>query len=357
MLGASVYLSEDLSKIKDYLTKISKYGIKEIFTSIHISEEDPEGTLEKLNSVSSHIDELGMSLMIDISSATLTRYNMSFDELLNYLKIIKIKKLRVDYGFSDEEIVEISKNFDVILNASTIDDTECKKLESLGLNLNNIIACHNFYPRPETGLGEKSFLEQNKYLKSKGFKIQAFLPGDDELRGPIYEGLPTIETHRHKDPLFTFIDLHKKYYIDEILIGDISIKESSFERLRKYIEEGIISLRVENMNINDPRIEDLILKTHTNRKDLSDYVIRSAEARFIVDYDIEANNTSERAKGSITIDNKNYGRYNGELQITKRDLARDEKVNVLGNVIEEDLPLLEYILAGDKYKFIDVNKI
>ena len=62
-------------------------------------------------------------------------------------------------------------------------------------------------------------------------------------------------------------------------------------------------------------------------------------------------NTVERPIGSITIDNEKYGRYKGEIQITKRNLKADEKVNVIGQVIkEEDRPLLQYINGGMKFQ-------
>ena len=46
--------------------------------------------------------------------------------------------------------------------------------------------------------------------------------------------------------------------------------------------------------------------------------------------------TIARKKGSITIDNELYGRYAGEMQIATHDLPVDEKVNVVGMVVEED---------------------
>jgi len=45
-----------------------------------------------------------------------------------------------------------------------------------------------------------------------------------------------------------------------------------------------------------------------------------------------------REKGSVTIDNNQYGGYAGELQITLTDLPANEKVNVVGRMVEEDLP-------------------
>lgn len=46
----------------------------------------------------------------------------------------------------------------------------------------------------------------------------------------------------------------------------------------------------------------------------------------------------------------------GEIQITKRDLPADEKVNRVAQVIEEELPLLEQIHAGVNFKLIQKEK-
>ncbi|MGG3924217.1 DUF871 domain-containing protein, partial [Geobacillus thermodenitrificans] len=59
-----------------------------------------------------------------------------------------------------------------------------------------------------------------------------------------------------------------------------------------------------------------------------------------------------RRTGSITIDNERYGRYAGELQITLVDLPADDRVNVIGQVIEEDMPLLRYIHGGRRFCLI-----
>jgi uncharacterized protein len=69
---------------------------------------------------------------------------------------------------------------------------------------------------------------------------------------------------------------------------------------------------------------------------------------------IAPENTSERIVGSITRDNDLYGRYRGEVQITLCDLPADDRVNVVGRVVDEDIVLLSYLKPGQKVKFIHV---
>ena len=59
-----------------------------------------------------------------------------------------------------------------------------------------------------------------------------------------------------------------------------------------------------------------------------------------------------RKKGSITIDNELYGRYAGEMQVAVHDLPVDEKVNVVGMVVEEDISLLPYVGAGKMFQLL-----
>ena len=56
-----------------------------------------------------------------------------------------------------------------------------------------------------------------------------------------------------------------------------------------------------------------------------------------------------RPVGALTIDNCDYGRYMGEIQVVKRDLASDPKVNRVGHVIADDLVLLPFIGPGQKF--------
>ena len=62
-------------------------------------------------------------------------------------------------------------------------------------------------------------------------------------------------------------------------------------------------------------------------------------------------NNIERRRGTITIDNETAGRYMGELDIMKRALPADPRVNVCARIVSEDLPLLGCITPGRKFSF------
>ena len=184
----------------------------------------------------------------------------------------------------------------------------------------------------------------------------AFVPGDGKLRGPLFEGLPTLEDHRGISPMAAYLDLVQHGYVEKVLVGDLTLSEETLEQFAAY-QEGVVLLRALAESEEKAWIEPLA-SIQTNRQDAARDCIRSRESReygLIGTRPVPVFNTIERLPGSITIDNERYGRYQGEVQITKRHLSQDEKVNVIGRVIQEDIPLLQYVTGGIKFR-IQWNK-
>lgn len=57
------------------------------------------------------------------------------------------------------------------------------------------------------------------------------------------------------------------------------------------------------------------------------------------------------------MDNDAYGRYRGEIQICRRDLEADHRVNVIGRVIVEDIPLLSLLKPGQSIELLSEGKV
>ena len=103
---------------------------------------------------------------------------------------------------------------------------------------------HNYYPRSETGLDEEYFLRITKSLQDAGIHVIAFIPGDVLKRGPIFEGLPTLEHHRHISPYAAFMELILKYHVDQVFVGDPGISTYEIERIQSYCDTGVIDIPV-----------------------------------------------------------------------------------------------------------------
>lgn len=345
MRGISVYLSEELTSVSiDWIERMRESGFTSIFTSLHIPEDDPTTYTERLQQLGVLARRLKMELVADIAPSSLQTLGKTWDDAHTLLEW-GVTGLRVDYGVTPKQVADLSRHMMVALNASTLTETELEEMHRYGLQRERVEAWHNFYPRPETGLDRTWFDEKNLWLRSQGIKVQAFIPGDERLRGPLHETLPTLEMHRHQSPFSCYIDLQAT--VDRILIGDPRISDQTMRQFRAY-DEGVIVLRATTRNHDDS-----LITSHTNRMDPARDVIRSVESRAYGRpgyHLIQPRDTEERVLGSITIDNERYGRYAGELQITKRDLPADERVNVIGRIIEEDRALIQQIGPGGRFQ-------
>jgi uncharacterized protein len=356
MLGISVYLKEEnRKKNAEWIEKASSHGFRSIFTSLHIPEDNPDTYKELLQELGALARTHHMELLADVSPYSLKHLGLDWSTLPQLLEW-GLAGIRVDYGFTEDEIVSLSKLMKTGINASTVSESELDSWIEKGLNVENVEAWHNFYPRPETGLDLDFLIERNSMLTSKGITTMAFIPGNETLRGPLFEGLPTLEQHRHASPVFAAAQLKYSGFTDKILIGDPSANEETLKEL-SLINKGIIPISIELFTGSD--YTSLLTGIHTNRMDPARDVIRSVESRSYAQKGIRIapHNQIERRIGSVTVDNEYYGRYSGELQIVKKDLQRDDKVNVIGEVIPEHLPLIQEIKAGGKFQLLVRDKI
>jgi uncharacterized protein len=351
MLGISIYLKEELVEQNgQWIKKASENGMKSIFTSLHIPEDNPATYKVLLRELGSLAKEFKLELLADVSPASLGHLGLDFSKL-DELIAWGLSGIRVDYGFTANEIVLLSNKMKIGINASTVSDLELREWIKKGLNVENVEAWHNFYPRPETGLDEEFLKERNLYFRKIGITTMAFIPGDGQLRAPVHQGLPTLEKHRGISPVVAAAELLSSCFTDKVLIGDHTVSDETLESL-KMLAEGIVPLRVQLLRHED---RDILQKIHTNRMDPARDVIRSVESRSYAQFgnaEIQPKNQLDRRIGAVTIDNHLYGRYAGEIQIAINHLPQDDNVNVLGFIIKEDLPLLAHIKAGTKFQLI-----
>lgn len=352
MFGFSIFLNEDFTQeTYNYMTEMVEHGFKGIFTSIHIPEEDNNKYLDGLQKLGTFSRKNNLELVVDISGAALDKLGVSFNDL-SPLKKMGLTGIRIDYGISMEIVAKASQVMGIALNASTISEDDLTILRKHSANFENMEAWHNYYPRPETGLGKKAFQKQNEWLKEVGFKVMAFVPGDGKKRGPLQQGLPTLEKHRGGAPFSGALELLNDCHVDKVYIGDPGIEKRTKEQFGYYVTEAIILFHASLIGQSVEAIPSYMQGVHTNRMDAARDAIRSQEARLLKEAPIEPRYTERRPIGTITLDNEQYGRYEGEMQITKRNLARDDRVNVMGRIIERDQNLIKYCKAGQKFKII-----
>nr|TVV05715.1 DUF871 domain-containing protein [Lactobacillus jensenii] len=346
MLGFSINLGEPLTaQTHNYILKMRNVGFKGIFTSLQAPEQDSDQVLKGLTELKKWCHDLGLELVGDISKAGMKKLGLEAD--LTSLKSLGLTGVRIDAGFDNDEIAKISKEFRVALNASTISEEDVISLRENQADFDHLEAWHNYYPRPNTGLDREWMIERNKWLKSYGFKVMAFAPGDGIKRAPIFESLPTLEEHRNVSSFFASLALFKMG-LDYVFIGDCDLSNESFDQFSEYLNKKAILLHLtENNNIT----EQLVKHSWHQRADLSRDVIRLEEGRSRQIFSQAKLQAGKRSKGIITSDNEQYLRYEGELEIAKKDLPEDKRVNIVGKVADFDLPLLDIIGSNQMILF------
>lgn len=341
MIGVSSYF-QDLNF--EYLEKVVKLGITHIFTSLQIIEEDYSDFDEKFEKCLKFSNDNNLTLIPDISPKVFTKLGIKD---ISELREKGFNAIRVDGGFNTvKEMKNLTELFYVYLNASDIKPEFLKELKEFGCDMSKISVMHNFYPRVLTGLNKDHMISINKSLKEYEVRIAAFVQGDYKLRGPVYEGLPTLEKHRGVNPYVATVEL-LDCYVDDIYIGDNEANISILKMMVDYSEKNVMSLKV-HLYEEFSKLYDL---QSPIRRDITDDIIRLAYGREELS-DIKQCNTLKRYIGAITIDNELSGRYEGEINISKKELPSDGKVNILGHVNPEFVKVLEYVKRDTIIKFI-----
>ncbi|MBR0138305.1 MAG: DUF871 family protein, partial [Erysipelotrichaceae bacterium] len=195
MFGRSVYVSLFNGVLPDD-------GCDFYFTSFHIAEEFKDEYAKKAIELLKAIRVRGKEVIIDMSPRGLKA--LGYENLIDFIKETGVDYIRFDFGFEPEEIIEASEYCGVALNASTADGDLIDQLKG------EVLAIHNFYPRPETGLDIGYFRKKNEEFRNKGVKTAAFMAGDADLRGPLYKGVPTLEIHRYLKPYVQYEQLKRE---------------------------------------------------------------------------------------------------------------------------------------------------
>ena len=342
-LGYSLYLSTFAAQCSA-LRGLADTGAP-VFLSLHIGEEFDASFCRRAEEICREVADMGYRIIADVSPKTVAQFGCR--DLTELAAKLRLWALRIDYGFSPQEMEAMAEKMPIVLNASTTTVDDARAIAAKG---GCVMAMHNFYPRPETGLDEEYLRDTTQLLKRAGLKVLAFVPGDLQKRGPVFEGLPTLEVHRSCLPSAAFADLFLNYGIEEIFVGDPGLSETEQQRIDRFCREGILSIPCEI----HPNWHYLYDQVFTCRADSPRWLVRFQESRIYScqGQTTEPYNCRERRQGSLTIDNLRYGRYSGEIMLIRSDLQADDRVNVIGHVPENALLLLRNIRRGSKFVLV-----
>jgi hypothetical protein len=103
----------------------------------------------------------------------------------------------------------------------------------------------------------------------------------------------------------------------------------------------------------DEKLKAFLQEPFTTRRDKARDVLRAVESRGRIKEEgisIRPSAPAPRPIGAVTIDNDNYPRYTGELEIVKRTLPADSRINVIAQIDPEEIFLIDYIKPGQKFR-------
>ncbi|WP_102273150.1 DUF871 domain-containing protein [Cytobacillus massiliigabonensis] len=359
-LGISIYSQHGtLKDIQDYIELAHANGFDRIFTCLMSLKNDEER--EKLQQLNQFAHALGFEIFADVAPAVLKELGLTFREISQLKESYHLDGLRLDMGFSGQEEAFMSldaSNMKIELNISN-GTKYVDNVLSYKPNPDNIVGCHNFYPRKYTGLSRSHFINSSMLFKKNHIRTAAMISSKDAKFGPWEEtpyGLPTLEEHRDLPIIVQAKDLWHTGLIDDLIIGNMYASKKEIEALGR-LNRNKLELRAETLSLTSVLEEKVIFEEpHFNRGDVSEYVIRSTQSR--VKYkkeSIPAHDTQNIVRGDITIDNNLDIRYKGELQIALKAMPNAGSTNIAAKVVPEEHFLLDQIQPWESFSFVKIN--
>ena len=400
-LGISIYPGLDAGRERSLLLlqNATALGYRRVFSSLHIPESNAPSLREDALYLFAFAESLGLEVIADVSPLTLKI--LAIPELTPAsLKKLHITTARFDFGIGPKTMADFSREMNIQLNASTARSVQLNALLKADADFSRIDGQHNFYPRPHTGLSSETIQRQNALLHRHDIAAGVFAASQTGKRGPLFAGLPTMESLRgiapcDAAPILTAIGC------DSLIIGDSNPSLAELQALadpetlakadarysrkalppkKEWQPDAPLPLHIHVLS-DTPFVKNLLTRSYTNRPDPAADVIRAIESRDLAKgFDIfpernenkliiempkeyaaafagpqhlaNGKKSSLLPVGTVLLDNNTYGRYKGELQILTAPQPMNPRSNVIAQVTKEDVPLLSLISAEIPFQFI-----
>ena len=356
-----------IRQVKQAVQNAHEHGFTEIFTSIHLPEYTFEEQLDAFALIANEAKKYELEVTVDIGGPYIRR--VLEDELLKKrLEQVSFDFIRLDYGFDLSDAEKLYQLFGIkgfVLNASIYTKEEIRNLVSAFRMTDENIelrACHNYYVLTGTGLDGAFAMKQQMYFESYGIPVYYCFSGTDNMRGPLHEGLVTVESHRNRSTSDVLTELMDIFEPAGIMISDEWASDEDYDEINTVLtmfetkKEEPILIRVRIEPSCQEKEKHILLGKHVFRSDSPSKLLRSVSSRQMAETadEINPNNSIERPRGTITVVNSNGLRYSGELQICMECMEADKKSNVIAHVIrEDDLIKLACFRKGTAYIFAE----
>lgn len=345
--GISIYPSKS-NKEKDilYISKAAELNYTRLFISLLEITDDQHTLLSNFKEIIAFAKNKSFEVILDVSPTIFRQLGVSYSDLAFFAEL-GADGLRLDLGFSGVEEAAMTHNpYNLLIEINMSHGTNyLENIISRRPRTGYLIGSHNFYPHEFTGLDYDYFVRCCKKFRANHIPTAAFINAPSGTFGPwpLQEGICTVEAHRHLSIEAQAAHLFFSDLIDCVIIGNAYASDEELAAVARIAQLSTVPLRVELKESISQVERDIVLKnTHIYRGEVTPYVYRTKSdgRKKYAHASIPKNNQSTIRKGDILIDNDLYLQYKGELQIAKLDRPKNEKVNVVGKIHEEDLLLL-----------------
>jgi uncharacterized protein len=347
-LGVSAYPADE-EAAEDLFARAAGYGASMAFTSMHLPEDSPARARAAITVLGRAARTHGLELVCDVSPRT---RDLLGDDPWATLARAGVDRLRLDDGFGPDEVAQVLRHLPVARNASTEGPPGCGPAGGArgtgGPVAGDVLGVHNFYPRRGTGLALATVGSSAQAWHAVGLRVGAFVSGDARRRGPLGDGLPTVEDHRDRDPAAQAASL-LAVGCDVVLVGDPGIGPDAAADLARLVRDDVITLRLDARPDLPDGLLTAVLGDDEERRDPAAQQVRLARSRARLGSAVlPASGGEPRPRGSVTVDLGTAGRYRGEVRVTRVDLPPDPTVAVLGRVPERWWPALDAVRAASR---------
>ncbi|WP_242848358.1 MupG family TIM beta-alpha barrel fold protein [Sulfobacillus thermosulfidooxidans] len=360
-VGTSFYIGIPSSTKKsayDCVALALDMGIQHFFTTVQMPEASIADHLEEFRAVAQFARGKNVRIMADVHPIAFQRVGGNVANLTP-LQELGITDLRLDAGFSEEETLTLYHTASrlgmrIVLNASAVTAASLQRFHDLGLPLQDMVACHNYYPRIESGMSTVFMAQQATLLHRFGITVVAFVASQSHHRYVTYEGLPTLEVHRFLEPHRAARELLSRGWADHVYIGDQTENAEELSRLAEVRQSPHLILRLQlSHQARDPERKIVLGRVHEHLPQLFELTCRARgdRQRPTLETITPAPELLPRPRGTVAVDNVLYPRYAGELHIAKVDLPADPRTNVVGRVIPDDQRLIDAIGPRTRFAF------
>ena len=351
--GTALYcgIGKSIDEMKAHLEQAASVGINAVFSSLQLPESNRDELLRDFPRMAQIAHSHGMIVDTDISPRSAKLFGLDLHDFAAF-KQMGVDYARLDYGYSDEALVEATHNtlgITVELNAAHATEAWLQKVIALGINREHIHFCHTYYPMRYTGLRLEEFGAINDLLHRYGFRVGGFLASQTHQRPACAVGLPTVERHREMNA-FTAAQEAILYGLDNLFFGDDFASPEELKLIMD-VDPEVVTFRMR------PFVEGELTQWLLGRRLYQtqhglDNIIRSSFGELAYHGDTDFTFSCQRHRGDVTVCKSTLWRYAGEIEIVRQDLPRDMSIGLIGRIIDEDLPLLESFRSAKQFRFI-----